>query len=457
MIDYLDVRRSLIYIYRNDLKDFGVHNPSSINHILFSYLKEISLLRVEGAKDIALRCFNNAYYICTLIQLEDFPELRVADYEQKLLEENKPFREDVCAASMAMVCKLLTAYDAKWRQEDNDLIKTIQYRFSHFQWMHIGARTTFFDIIEKCKTDGIVLPRNEFSPRDIIEAINNVREEVLASGAEYICERLALLDTPRKRISGADMAIARMNDYIREMEEIIDGGYPSDAGLSNDYDIPYLTAIEYITEHYPEAEEIDSKEQSTDSTHKPKTEDLQAQISELESKLTHQNKQLMEANNINTQQATRIKELDDQVTELQQKLSESGREQGWIDWLDDDVFKQNINAEEVYKTLCTIIAPNLKDRPRCYVLFRVLAEIKGLKKGEHQKDILKWWNAHFNCDWHGDNQFKFTNIPENIKTKSISEWNNKYYYEYAQDLLKAFAWNKGRGEYEIKQAFIKKG
>ena len=171
MIDYLDVRRSLIYIYRNDLKDFGVHNPSSINHILFSYLKEISLLRVEGAKDIALRCFNNAYYICTLIQLEDFPELRVADYEQKLLEENKPFREDVCAASMAMVCKLLTAYDAKWRQEDNDLIKTIQYRFSHFQWMHIGARTTFFDIIEKCKTDGIVLPRNEFSPRDIIEAI----------------------------------------------------------------------------------------------------------------------------------------------------------------------------------------------------------------------------------------------------------------------------------------------
>jgi len=106
--------------------------------------------------------------------------------------------------------------------------------------------------------------------------------------------------------------------------------------------------------------------------------------------------------------------------------------------------------------------PHLIDRPRCYVLFRVMSVIGGLKSNVAQKDILKWWNAHFKCGWHDDNQFKFTDLPDSIKReRDILQWNKcagrnaEHYHAFAQDLLKELAWNKGRGEYEIKKIFLK--
>ena len=50
---------------------------------------------------------------------------------------------------------------------------------------------------------------------------------------------------------------------------------------------------------------------------------LQATIRELKLKLDHQEKKLVEANNINTQQATRIEELNTEVNKLQKELEEA--------------------------------------------------------------------------------------------------------------------------------------
>ena len=93
-----------------------------------------------------------------------------------------------------------------------------------------------------------------------------------------------------------------------------------------------------------------------------------------------------------------------------------------------------------------------------------MKEIKWLKKDAAQKDLLKWWSAHFDCDWHSDNQLKFTELPNAIRNATTTDqWkdcggnNNEYYYSYAQDLKKAFVWNKGRGQYESKPAFIREG
>ena len=182
---------------------------------------------------------------------------------------------------------------------------------------------------------------------------------------------------------------------------------------------------------------------------------LHAEIAELKKELGNKN-QLLE----DSQQ--RIKELEAQVEELQKKLLEDNNEPMWIDWLDNDVFASNINAEEIYKVLCKMPTPHLIDRPRCYVLYRVLSEIGALKGNAAQKDILKWWNAHFECGWHDDNQFKFTELPESIKSeRDISHWNRckgrnaEHYHAFAQDLIKELAWNMGRGEYEIKKIFQK--
>ena len=130
-MDYIKIPRSLIYKEREDLKDFGVQTPNTINNLLFINLKQQALMGVPGAREIALRCFNNAYYVCTLILLEanDFPELRISDYVDKILEIEKDNKhiDEVCLASMAMATLLLATYDEeKWSEE---LVYPYEYQY----------------------------------------------------------------------------------------------------------------------------------------------------------------------------------------------------------------------------------------------------------------------------------------------------------------------------------------
>lgn len=337
-MDYIKTPKTFIYKHRNDLNDFGVQTPGTINHYLFSQMRRMTLLRTGHAKKIALQCFNNAYYICTLIQLEQFPDLCIDEYEQKLFEvQNVPFPEDVCAASMGLVCKLLPAYDAQWKQEDNLLIESIRHHFSHGKWMNSYSRVSFENIVGECNTDGFFLPKSEFAPRDIVEAIEDIdRDEayILEHSVEYICERLALMDDPRRRTYGADLAIARLNDSLRDTYK--DYGYnpktnsfkpaePGTFGAEPDFEEtfwedvnPIKEAIKYITEHYPTNKDDDSKEKSTESPQTLETENLQKKIQELESNLN-------KANNIIEQQKTCIKQLETKcmpVEDLEADLEE---------------------------------------------------------------------------------------------------------------------------------------
>ncbi len=196
---------------------------------------------------------------------------------------------------------------------------------------------------------------------------------------------------------------------------------------------------------------------ATESVQTNDPEVLLAKIRELE-------KHLAEANDINAQQTTHIKELNEQVNEMKLKLAESSGEQVWIDWLDWDVFHPSINAEKVYNVIDQKATPELGEKAKCYAFFRVMKEIKWLRKNAAQKDVLKWWSAHFGCEWHSDNQLKFTELPDAItQATTTDQWkdtggnNNMYYYNFAQDLKKAFVWNKGRGQYETKHQFVKEG
>lgn len=309
-MDYIDIPRSLIYKDRTDLKDFGVQVIETVNHNLFFNLKML-FKATDRAKEIILRCFNNAYYICTLIPFEDFPEMQVAEYEKLLLKGNTYDCEEICAVSMAMVSKLLPACDARWRSEDNDLINNIHYRFTHYQWMNSGARKSFEFMEEKHNTIGLYLPPNVFAPRDILEAIENVSVNDLAIGVIYICDRLALLDDSRKIIYGADLAIARLRDNLQEIYE--EWGYnPQTKVFESEKEESFIRddiqnihffrhatelkekAIKYIVDHYP-TKKIDSSEQPVNIPQKPETDDLLRKIKELESKLSIQDKKLLEA------------------------------------------------------------------------------------------------------------------------------------------------------------------
>ena len=141
-MDYINLPRQLIYKQRDNLYDFGVQFPRTMNYQLFINLKNL-FKATDRVMDLILRCFNNAYYICTIIPFVDFPELQVDKYENKLLENEKYAAEEICAISMAMVCKLLPAYDVRWRPENSDLIEKILYRFTNYRWYGTGAAVEF--------------------------------------------------------------------------------------------------------------------------------------------------------------------------------------------------------------------------------------------------------------------------------------------------------------------------
>ena len=332
-MDYINIPRKLIYKDRTDLKDFGVQVINTVNHNLFSNLKML-FKATDRAKELILRSFNNAYYICTLIPFEDFPDTQVAEYEKLLLKDDLYDCEEICAVSMAMVCKLLPACDSRWRSEDNDLINSIQYRFTHYQWMNSGARKSFEFMEEKQNTNGLFLPPNEFAPRDIIEVIETFSVSYLQDYAEYICERLVLIEDSRKRMYGADMAIAKIKDYIRNLCEEYEynpkkdcfkysgpEGMPIIRDLTNEERVRKFykkskEAIDYYTKHYPN-EDDSHPEQQTDSTSViPGNEKLIAENEQLKEQLAQYVSQVNELVKDNAELKEKLAEFSESVEEL---------------------------------------------------------------------------------------------------------------------------------------------
>ena len=303
-MDYTKLPRSLIYKERKSLKDFGVHIEGTLNHYLFMRMARMTLLRTGDSEQIALQCLNNAYYICTLILLDEFPYLKMDKYEEKLLKETIPFPNDVYQASMALVCVLLAAYDDKYKKEDNILIENIYHWTSSNKWTGSLSHNSFVNIIKECRPDGFSLSQVDLAPRDIIEVIETFGVRNLQVYAEYICERLALMENPRQRMYGADMAIAKVKDYLRMLRE--DCGYnPKKDCFGRTNDIPSIRnleyeniirdnyrqgkeAIDYYTKHYPTKDENDSKEKTAETTQTSETGALQKEMGEQESKQNHQ-------------------------------------------------------------------------------------------------------------------------------------------------------------------------
>ena len=328
-MDYIKIPRHLIYKERTDLNDFGVRVPGTINHVLLSNLKEL-FKATDRAKELILRCFNNAYYICTIIPFDDDPELQVAEYEKLLLKDDNHYDlEEVVAVSMAMVNKLLPACSARWRPENSELTSTIRYRFTHYQWMNMGASNSFMFIDGKNNTDALTLPPGEFEPRDIIEVIDNSTINNLQLYAEFICERLANLEDPHQRLYGADLAIARIRDYQRELCEdneynpkIDSFVYADNPSFIRDFTMEERVrqfyqeskeAIDYYKEHYPPTEENNSNDKTVETPQTSGTVVLQATTSE-------QEKLLQQATDVNTQQAAKYEKT---IKELEQQLAKS--------------------------------------------------------------------------------------------------------------------------------------
>ena len=82
-MDYTEFPRELIYKEKASLKDFGVSNEMTIEHRFYEgLLKRPSIKECFKKRETILRIFNNAYYLCTLILMDEDPRLSIDSYRE---------------------------------------------------------------------------------------------------------------------------------------------------------------------------------------------------------------------------------------------------------------------------------------------------------------------------------------------------------------------------------------
>ncbi len=335
-MDYAKIPRSLVFKDRSDLNEFGVQIEGTLNHYLFNQMRRMTLLRCGNAKEIALQCLNNAYYICTLTQLDDFPDTCMDKYQEALLHVAIPSKYDVYQASMALVCVLLAAYDDKYKQKDDLLIESIHHWTSHNVWMGTNFRKSFEDIIEACSPEGFSLPDDAFAPRDIIEVIENDDVEIWDLYPEYISDRLSLLDDQRKKTNGVNLVITRLkgelhaiySDYgydpkTNSFSEPIYGTYSDSPDFKDDFKRdcqPAKEAMAYIKNNrqsiMDSVGESPKKDEQTQNPQASVSSVSVTEVSQLKNRISELSDNLKKKEEEN-------KQLQQQLAELKEKLEEA--------------------------------------------------------------------------------------------------------------------------------------
>ena len=421
-MDFLKVPRELIYRDRNNLNDFRVKDEKSINYVLFRLLKPLPLMHVEGAKKYALECFNNAYYICTLIQLEEFPDLCTAEYEKELLKMGGKYPHDVCSASMGMVYHLLSAYDDKY-DADSDLLKRMYQMFGEGKWLSIMAYRNFYTIVDGYDLSCFPLPHNVFDRRDIIEAIEHVGVEVLTNQPYYVNELLSYESDSKRRKYGAELAVTRVDEYlqeVRDMESISSAfDYDNDAtsifevGIKaiKEYEDNNLLPKKYVSNSFKETKAQPLKEEKKILL--PDSDPLQAQAKKMEDEYNAE--KITDINNRPSENITPV--IPDNLLNV-----DDDDEEEWDNQY-DGVFESRIDPQIVFKKLEFLDDPRVTEAyPRFFVFFKVLVYLGWIEN--HQRNFLNWANCHWNCNWKYGHNFKFgNNIKKELRDTHMSKWN----------------------------------
>lgn len=168
-MDYTKLPRELVFRDRHSLPAFGLA-PESLNGRIFERMQELTMFKdMANGDECALRCLNNAYYICTLM-LNDFTaRLRIKLYIDMALEKDKwEYSYDAQALTMGIVYILLKASGAEKRLLD-DLFNSLE----SFEWCNNGARFSFLDMVYKFSLEGCFLNFFDVSPRPVDEMMQS--------------------------------------------------------------------------------------------------------------------------------------------------------------------------------------------------------------------------------------------------------------------------------------------
>lgn len=89
-MDYTKVPRSLIYCEHRSLKEFGAYKFESITRPLADAMLKIYIIQDSDSERRALWFMNSAFYICTMIMMEEDPRWRISEYKEIASPSNWP-------------------------------------------------------------------------------------------------------------------------------------------------------------------------------------------------------------------------------------------------------------------------------------------------------------------------------------------------------------------------------
>ena len=132
-MDYTKLPPQLIYRTRNSLEDFT--NNNEMNESLVDNMLDIYYLQSSNFKERATECFNAAYYICTLILVDEHPEWSLPKYcEIAFCNHNNIVAQ---AISLSLVKVYLLHFDSDWHNKHKKLVDKLDgYLNSH--WIQQG-------------------------------------------------------------------------------------------------------------------------------------------------------------------------------------------------------------------------------------------------------------------------------------------------------------------------------
>ena len=232
-MDYTKVPRELIFKDRTDLSDFFVDDSGTLDAIMYEKITRSDVCAILDAAERLLDCYNDAYYITTLILMGNRPSLYVARYLDIIYSkyDKRGCTRHFAALTMAMVYNYLQT-DKGYQDKDNAVMRFIwNYHVKNFNDKQIDGKARFFFFNN-------VLPLSEvekhdmqdiFKPRDVRDIVNCEDAEtiVLGKGLDYVIDSIIRLrntesaiycfDTLIQTLKGAN--IAGMEKLIREVED----------------------------------------------------------------------------------------------------------------------------------------------------------------------------------------------------------------------------------------------
>jgi hypothetical protein len=170
-MDYTKIPQSIVYKKRENLVDFF---NNDLNKTFVKNMQEIDILLESDFEAHALICMNAAYYICTLIMLEEYPTWRLTLYDSILCHLNLHPVEGHKKIVFSLVYLMLKHYDQNWQKGHSDFLEKLYeeiYPEEKGKRLHIrayaeGAPRDIFGTLEN-HLPALVLPNDEFAPRTI--------------------------------------------------------------------------------------------------------------------------------------------------------------------------------------------------------------------------------------------------------------------------------------------------